>query len=128
MDWSLIKSVAVVIGVFAGLLVMVGLIGAGIEAVVKRALAAIGVNVDVAKWAKVFVFSAVVVYWSARIFGDAGVEKTPEGQQPAELVTSRLAGQENAAAVDCSCASGATCKGPRGGQYCLTGDGNKRYK
>lgn len=27
----------------------------------------------------------------------------------------------------CDCGSGATCTGPRGGVYCITSGGNKRY-
>lgn len=29
---------------------------------------------------------------------------------------------------DCPCSSGANCYGPRGGRYCITSGGNKRYR
>lgn len=35
---------------------------------------------------------------------------------------------EAAPAADCPCTSGRLCEGPRGGRYCLTDAGNKRYQ
>jgi len=35
---------------------------------------------------------------------------------------------EAAPAADCPCAKGRLCEGPRGGRYCLTDAGNKRYQ
>lgn len=29
---------------------------------------------------------------------------------------------------ECPCGSGVLCRGPRGGQYCITASGNKSYK
>ena len=50
-------------------------------------------------------------------------EKAPEVVQQAQAQ-----GQEEKAGAGCSCSSGNCCEGPRGGSYCLTETGAKRYK
>lgn len=42
--------------------------------------------------------------------------------------TAQAAQAEAAQAVDCPCASGRICEGPRGGRYCITDAGGKRYQ
>lgn len=41
--------------------------------------------------------------------------------------SARVAPPAATAAGSCPCSAGALCTGPRGGRYCLTPSGNKRY-
>jgi len=57
-------------------------------------------------------------------------EKEPEKiPDPVVDEVARPAGRvgETAENGDCSCASGAVCAGPKGGRYCLSETGTKRY-
>lgn len=52
----------------------------------------------------------------------------PKEEKPAPQVAQVQPVTEKAAAVEsCDCDSGAVCTGPKGGKYCLTKSGNKKY-
>lgn len=128
MDWF---WVVVVVCVAIGAWVLIGAAEKAATGAVGGVLKLAGVGDSRAKWAKGIVFAALVGFFVFRHFGGGaadGVEKSPVGIQPAVMATAGGAAQEKRAPADCSCASGATCTGPRGGQYCLTDGGNKRYR
>lgn len=62
---------------------------------------------------------------SAQQVAAVRTEAVAESGEKAEPV--RLAG-ELPKSINCTCAAGAWCEGPRGGRYCLTDAGIKRYQ
>ncbi|MBA5955884.1 SH3 domain-containing protein [Pseudomonas lactis] len=64
--------------------------------------------------------------WSKSLCGGSGcyvVSKPKPVTQPAQPVRQ----QTPAYGSSCPCSSGNVCIGPRGGRYCITSGGNKRY-
>lgn len=47
------------------------------------------------------------------------------GAQPS--IGKKPTSPSDATSSSCSCGSGSVCTGPRGGRYCVTSGGNKRY-
>lgn len=80
-----------------------------------------------AKWFLLIVGALVVglVWWL--VSGD-GKPKPAKEAEPVAAIEQRAADVPAAQDVVCACSSGAVCTGPRGGQYCLTADGKKRYR
>lgn len=127
MTWIFVAVVVFAVGAW----VLLGAIEKSAERGIAGVLGMAGVGESRAKWARgvvaVLIVGGAAVWWYSGK-GDSGTENDAGKVQPAAMVVSGPAVAEKPAPVDCSCASGATCTGPRGGQYCLTGDGNKRYK
>lgn len=51
----------------------------------------------------------------------------PETTRPARLSPQPIPRQTPSYGSSCPCSSGTVCIGPRGGRYCITSGGNKRY-
>jgi hypothetical protein len=51
----------------------------------------------------------------------------PEPKSPVEPTAQAPRKQTPTYGSSCSCSSGSVCIGPRGGRYCITSGGNKRY-
>lgn len=127
MNWFLLVVVCVAVGA----VVLAASFFSSLRGMLAKILGLAGVGESRGKWAGALAGVAMMAGAAAWWFGGPGQSGAENGARPvmpAAMVAAGPAVAENAAAVDCSCASGATCKGPRGGQYCLTGDGNKRYK
>lgn len=111
--WSWLIGVAVVVVALA--LADVVAARLGIEKGRKALpVLAVAVGVGVVLWGP----------WRAVDGGAASVALPEASAVPAVMEAAPGAAE----AVDCLCSAGAVCAGPRGGQYCLTGDGKKRYK
>jgi hypothetical protein len=61
----------------------------------------------------------------------AGAQDPPSSERPSSAKSSSEASRKTASAgpsvAGCPCGSGKVCVGPRGGRYCITSGGNKRY-
>lgn len=127
MNWLLMILVCVAVGA----VVMAASFFTSLRGMLAKILGFAGVGESRNKWAGalagVAMMAGAAAWWFAGP-GQSGPENGAGQVMPAAMVAAAPAVAENAEQIDCSCASGATCKGPRGGQYCLTGDGNKRYK
>lgn len=51
----------------------------------------------------------------------------PETTRPARISPQPIPRQTPSYGSSCPCSSGTVCIGPRGGRYCITSGGNKRY-
>ena len=67
---------------------------------------------------------AVVIIGAAAIAAGAGWLAK---EQAGEAQAGEAQAGEARAAQGCECSAGAVCIGPRGGRYCLTAAGNKKY-
>lgn len=126
--------IALIVCVLVGAWVMLGAAERGIEGVIARALRLAGAGEGAAKWARgvlaVVIVGAAVAWWPG---GDNAAEKGAGQIMPAVMVsTAAPAGTEAAEkmpdALACPCDSGMWCTDPRGGVYCVTIDGKKRYR
>lgn len=88
------------------------------------------VRAGVAVLAAVGLLVVVVVFAAkATIGGDGrgGVEQAQQEEARTEVVAAEPV-EALPVGDACRCNAGAWCEGPRGGIYCLTDDGGKRYK
>jgi Protein of unknown function (DUF4236)/Bacterial SH3 domain len=80
-------------------------------------------------WAKV-VKSGVTMWIAAKYLSDSFIA-VPRKLEPAKLMSPKSATKgsrmRNSGGGVCPCSSGHVCVGPRGGRYCITSGGNKRY-
>lgn len=58
---------------------------------------------------------------------DCYVVSKPEATRPVSLTPQPIPRQPTIYGSSCPCSSGTVCIGPRGGRYCITSGGNKRY-
>lgn len=93
-----------------------------------------GEKLDVAgrdgEWVKVV--KAGVTMWVAAQYVSDSFAPSPAAAAPVSLLGRRDTTQSSRqtrsiGGGSCSCSSGQVCVGPRGGRYCMTSGGNKRY-
>ncbi len=98
---------------------------------------AVVVNREQAGWANVETDSRSALWVSSRLLcagagcwrTDGGYQRnatalTPAPSRPSALPRQSLAPSSGA----CPCSGSGNCTGPRGGRYCITSGGNKRYR
>ncbi len=63
----------------------------------------------------------------ASLYGSSGKVKARKKPRKSASRAWSSPGRHITASGDCPCSSGRICIGPRGGRYCITSGGNKRY-
>lgn len=110
--------------------VIVGAMIGGASAIIGQGAAALerfGLSKGraVAGSAVVLVVAVLVAVMLGGSAGEKGLAAADSGA--AVVVAAQAQAVAEPAAPGCDCAAGAVCTGPRGGKYCLTAEGKKRY-
>lgn len=127
MTWFVVAAVVFLVGAW----VVLGVLEKSAERSIAGVLGLAGVGESRTKWARGVVAVAIVGAALAWWHGWPGADKEPAAGLMVASDAARVgdAGAEKIPdSMTCPCGSPAVCVGPKGGRYCVTIDGKKRYK